>query len=244
VIVFQKVPTFILHRAQATTDSLRRIDDSRLLAVTGWIEVDVRRSSDGTLIVFHDETLSTGERTGSLQYDRLRQLGVLSLDEFLSSLPVSANVVLDVKNSIEDATCTEHLTTAWLAAHAARRIAKDRSVLLTSFDPSIIVRTSRYEPTVHIGLTTWKGVPLRESIPTATAFQVNVLATHIDALRPDGIELGDSRDALAAQVAVAHAAGLQLACWGGQDLTSADVTYLVELGVDAIYVDEENLSLL
>jgi glycerophosphoryl diester phosphodiesterase len=221
---------------------MRWAANSKMLGVTDWIEIDVRRSSDGTLIVFHDESLTTGERAGSLPYDHLRQLGIRSLDEFLSSLPAGVNLVLDVKNSIDDATCEQHLTTAWLAARAARRIAEDRLVLLASFDPSIVVRTSQYEPTLRVGLTTWKGVPLRESIPTAAAFQVNVLAVHIDSLRPEGIELGDSRNALASQAGVAHSAGLQLACWGVQEPTSADIIYLVDLGVDAIFVDEEDLS--
>ena len=238
VMIFQKLPTLIVHRVETNEPrSLGLAANSRVHGIADWIELDVRRSSDGTLVVFHDEKLSTGERTGSLPYDRLRQLGVRSLDDFLSGLPAKINVVLDVKNSIGDATCAEHVTTAWLAAHAAGRAAKDRSVLLTSFDPSIIVRVPQYEHTVLVGLTTWKGVPLRESIPTATAFQVSLLTVHIDVLKPYGIELGDSRDVLAAQVAVAHSAGLQLACWGAENLTSADLTYLVNLGIDAIYVD-------
>jgi glycerophosphoryl diester phosphodiesterase len=214
---------------------------SDLLETTDWIELDVRRSSDGKLIVFHDEKLSTGERAGSLPYGHLRQLGVHSLDDALSDLPARINIILDVKNSIDDATCAEHLTTAWVTAHAAQRIARDRSVLLTSFDPSIIVRTAHYDHAIRTGLTSWQGVPLRESIPTAAMFQVSILAVHIDALRPNGIALGDSRDELAAQVAVAHHAGLQLACWGAHDLTSADLMYFVDLGVDALYLDEQDL---
>jgi glycerophosphoryl diester phosphodiesterase len=245
VTVFQQIPAFILHRVEANEQcSHRWTASSKAFGITDWIELDVRRSSDGVLIVFHDEKLSTGERAGSLPYDRLRQLGVRSLDDFLNGLPARINVVLDVKNSIDDATCAEHVTTAWLAAHAVQRVARDRSVLLTSFDPSIIARATHYEHAIRVGLTTWPGVPLRESIPTAIAFQVSVLVVHIDALRPNGIALGDSRDVLAAQVAVAHSAGLQLACWGAQDLTSEDLTYLVDLGVDAIYVDEQNLGLL
>jgi glycerophosphoryl diester phosphodiesterase len=245
VTVFQNVPVFILHRVEAKEQrSHGWTAYSQAFDVTDWIEFDVRRSSDGVLIVFHDEKLSTGERAGSLPYDRLRQLGVRSLDDFLSGLPARINVVLDVKNSIDDATCAERLTTAWLAAYAAGKVARDRSVLLTSFDPSIIARARQYEHAVRVGLTTWQGVPLRESIPTATAFQASVLAAHIDALMPNGIELGDSKEALAGQVAVAHSAKLQLACWGAQDLTCADLEYLADLGVDAIYVDEQNLGLL
>jgi glycerophosphoryl diester phosphodiesterase len=245
VTVFQNVPAFILHRVEANEQFFHwRTTGSKALDITDWIELDVRKSSDGMLIVFHDEKLSTGERAGSLPYDRLRQLGVCSLDDFLNGLPARINIVLDVKNSIDDATCTEYLTTARLAAHAAQRVARDRSVLLTSFDPSIIARATHYDHTIRVGLTTWQGVPLRESIPTATAFQASVLAVHIDALKPNGIQLGDSRDVLASQIAVAHSAGLQLACWGAQDLTSADLTYLVDLGIDAIFMDEENLGLL
>ena len=243
--VFQNIPAFILHRVEENVrppQGWRAHSDP--LETADWIEIDVRRSSDGRLIVFHDEKLSTGERAGSLPYDRLSQLGVHSLDDFLGGLPARINTILDLKNSIDDAICAEHLTTAWLAAQAARRAAEDRSVLLTSFDSSIIARATHYDRAIRTGLTSWPGVPLRESIPTAAMFQASILAVHIDALRPYGIPLGDSRDELAAQVAVAHQAGLQLTCWGAHDLTAADLRYFVDLGVAAIYVDEQDLDLL
>jgi glycerophosphoryl diester phosphodiesterase len=199
---------------------------------------------DGRLIVFHNEKLSTGERAGSFTYDHLERLGVRSLEQFVRSLPSKLNVVFDVKNSIDDATCSSSETTGFLAVQAARRFAEDRTVLLTSFDPSIVVRARKDEPSVHVGLTAWQGVPLRESIPTAAALGVDILAVHIDSLYPNGIELGDSRAALASQVNVAHQSGLQLACWGGRTMTGADVRYLVDLGIDAVYLDEGNLRLL
>jgi glycerophosphoryl diester phosphodiesterase len=225
----------------------RSIDGGKIAeisAITDWIEMDVRRSVDGRLIVFHNEKLSTGERAGSLTYDHLERLGVRSLEQLVRNLPSKLNVVFDVKNSIDDATCSSSETTGFLAAQAARRFAEDRTVLLTSFDPSIVVRARKDEPSVHVGLTAWQGVPLRESIPTAAGLDVDILAVHIDSLYPNGIVLGDSRAALASQVSAAHQSGLQLACWGGRRMTETDVTYLVDLGIDAVYLDEGNLRLL
>ncbi len=243
--IFREAPTYIVHQAQMMDSHLLgNAMDAGVFGITDWIEVDVRRSADGGLVIFHGERLTTGERVGSLAYEHLQRLGVRSLEQFIDSLPGKLNVVLDVKNSIDDASGLSSQTTAFLAARAARRISEDRSVLLTSFDPSIVVRTRQDEPSVHVGLTTWQGVPLRESIPTAVAFGLDVLAAHVDSLFPDGIELGDSRAVLASQVDLAHQSGLQLACWGGEAMTPADVTYLVEIGIDAIYLDEENLRLL
>jgi glycerophosphoryl diester phosphodiesterase len=245
MMIFRETPTYIVHRAQMMNSHLLgNAMEAGVFSITEWIEVDVRRSADGRLVIFHSERLATGERVGSLAYELLQRLGVRSLEQFIDSLPGKLNVVLDVKNSIDDATRLSSQTTGLLAARAARRISEDRSVLLTSFDPSIVVRTRQDEPSVHVGLTTWQGVPLRESIPTAVAFNLDVLAVHVDSLFPDGIELGDSRAALASQVDLAHQSGLQLACWGGEAMTPADVTYLVEIGIDAIYLDEENLRLL
>jgi glycerophosphoryl diester phosphodiesterase len=245
VLVFQETPTYIVHRAQIMNS--RSIDYgkiSELSAITDWVEIDVRRSVDGRLIVFHNEKLSTGERAGSLTYDHLERLGVHSLEQLVRSLPAELNVVFDVKNSIDDATCPSSETTGFLAAQAARTFAEDRTVLVTSFDPSIVARARKDEPSVLTGLTSWQGVPLRESIPAGAGLDVDVLAVHVDSLHVNGIKLGDSRAALASQVNVAHRSGLQLACWGGGTMTEADVTYLVDLGIDAVYLDEGNLRAL
>ena len=242
VSVFQEIPTYIVHQAQMT--DVQSADDAGGMDASGltdWIEVDVRRSADGRLVVFHNERVITGERAGSLRYAELQQLGVQSLKQFIDGLSPALKIVLDVKNSIDDAICPVSETTASLAAHAAATIADNRSVLLTSFDPSIVLLARRDEPSVQVGLTAWRDVPLRESIPTAAAFHVDVLAVHLASLRPNGIELGDSMTVLASQVALAHRAGLQLACWGGQKLDTGDISYVTELGIDAIYIDEQDL---
>lgn len=240
--VFSEKPTYIVHQAQANDRQLTGSTSGRdASGLTEWIEVDVRRSADSRLVVFHNENVITGERAGALSYEALQHLGVHSLEQFIETLPPALKVVLDVKNSIDDAICPTRDTTAFLAAQAAQTIAGSRSVLLTSFDPSVIILTRQNEPTVHVGLTTWQDVPLRESIPTAAALGVNVLAVHIASLWPKGIQLGDSLQVLTSQVAVAHQADLQLACWGGQKLKAAEVDYLAQLGVDAIYLDEEDL---
>lgn len=240
--VFDDIPTFIVHRAESMQWRSAEATQAReILAITNWLEADVRRSADGRLVVFHNETVPSGERTGSLQFDSLARLGVRSLEQFISDLPSDFCIVLDVKNSIDDAISPVQLTTGYIAVQAIRHIAKDRRILLTSFDPSIILRARQDSIPVYVGLTTWQPVPLRESIPTARSLSVDVLAAHIDALRPNGVELGDSAVTLSAHIGIAHQAGLQVACWGGEEMSVSDIDYLVELGIDAIYINEDNL---
>jgi glycerophosphoryl diester phosphodiesterase len=241
VKVFDQIPAFIVHRAETMQLRLADPDAREILAITNWVEVDVRRSSDGVLVVFHDETIPAGERVGSLRFDYLSTLGLRSLENFVSDLPSDFSVILDVKNSINDAISPPEETTAHIAVESARRIAKDRRVLLTSFDPSIVADARQENTSLNVGLTTWQPVPLRESIPTAHSFRLDVLAVHIDVLRPNGVDLGDSKSALIGQMGVAHQAGLQVACWGGEEMSESDIDYLVEIGIDAIYIDKENL---
>ena len=233
--VFDVTPTFIVHRAES-----RNITEE-LPSSVSWIEIDVRRSSDGIPVVFHDENVDTGERAGSLTYAALRDLGVLALENFLLELPKAVNLVLDVKNSIDDATSPYSQSTGSVVMQAIQQTSPGRSILVTSFDPGIVMRAQQARPGTPVGLTTWQGVPLRESIPTAVTLQADVLAAHVDALSPYGIELGDSRSTLAAHVDLAHRVGLQLACWGAQNLTDTELRYLTELGVDAIYMDERDI---
>jgi glycerophosphoryl diester phosphodiesterase len=242
VKVFDQIPTFIVHRAETMQLRLADPDARGILALTNWIEIDVRRTSDGVLVVFHDETVPAGERVGSLRFDYLSTLGVRSLEDFVNDLPSDFGVVLDVKNSIDDAISSPEEATAHIAAGFAQLIAKDRRVLLTSFDPAIVAEARQGNTSLNIGLTTWQPVPLRESIPTARFFHLDVLAAHIDVLRPNGVELGDSKSALIGHIGVAHRAGLQVACWGGEEMSEYEIDYLVELGIDAIYIDKENLG--
>jgi glycerophosphoryl diester phosphodiesterase len=239
--IFHRKPTFILHREE-TDFEFPEIDRVQGASTSEkWIEIDTRRSIDGVAVVFHDERIRAGQRAGSLQYDDLRELGVRRLQDFLLAAPGDLNVVVDVKNSIDDAIVTDDETTAVVVVRAIESAPRRSSVLLTSFDPSIVMRVRQYDPTLAVGLTTWQGVPLRESIPTAHAFGIDVLAVHVDVLQPYGIELGDSASALMAQIEIAHQKGIEVACWGSQNLSRSDVQYLTALGVDAIFVDRKDL---
>jgi glycerophosphoryl diester phosphodiesterase len=241
--IFTKNPTFIMHRAN---EKLFSPDEAASNPSSGsslidWVEIDVRRTGDGKLVVFHDEEIQNGQKVGSLPYSELQILGIQSLDEWIAALPAEINVVLDVKNSIDDVTLPPALRTGRLAVESAAKIALERSVLLTSFDPSIVYQAQLASRSFAFGLTTWQGVPLRESIPTAVEFQVEILIVHIDSLRPYAIKLGDSREVLRRYASVAHQSGLQLACWGGVKLSKQETHYLMELGINAIYMDEEDI---
>ena len=197
-----------------------------------WVEVDVRQAADGAIVAWHDELLAGGVAAGSLPGARLAaDHGIWELGRLLEALPPGLGVDLDVKNRVDDAARAPADTTAGRVARIAARAASERPLLLTSFDPALPTLVRPLAPGLPLGLLTWAGVPLRESIPTARHLGFDVLAPHVGALLP-GVT---PPAALRRQVAIAHRVGLRLLAWVAQP---ADLPWLRRLGVDAACVDD------
>jgi glycerophosphoryl diester phosphodiesterase len=200
-----------------------------------WVEMDVRQTKDGALVVWHDELLTDGSRVASLTEGQLPR-DIPLLKDILNGLPAGLAVDLDIKNSIEDALRDAADTTAVKAARMAMAARQDRDVLLTSFDPALTTLVRPVAGDLPLGLLTWREIPLRESLPTASHLSFDVLAPHIDALKPHGIALGPtSEEELRTQVEAVHRLGLQLLAWVAP---ADDLRRLEELGVDAACVDD------
>src|SRR3712207_4157991 len=67
-------------------------------AGAGWVELDVRRSADRTLVVHHNPFLPDGSALVDLPAAALAARRVWSLQEILARLPAGLGVDIEVKN--------------------------------------------------------------------------------------------------------------------------------------------------
>jgi glycerophosphoryl diester phosphodiesterase len=222
--VFDVVPVLCGHRGSGrgivggqrenTLGSFR----AAVAAGITWVEVDVRRSSDGVLVASHDPIESAPAA----------ELGLMRIEELLEDLPPHVGVNLEIKTALEDARRPRGETTAALTADLAARVGGGRRLLATSFDPSAPLIVRERAPQVPVGLLTWIRFPLRKAIPAAVHLGMDVVAPHVQSLQLDAAEL-------AASIRVAHEVGLQVVGWCPD---AEQRRKLVAAEVDCLIVDD------
>jgi glycerophosphoryl diester phosphodiesterase len=221
--VFDDVPVLCGHRGSGrgivggqrenTLGSFR----AAVAAGIGWVEVDVRRTSDGVLVASHDP----------IGQEPATELGLMHIEELLEDLPSHVGINLEIKTAIEDAQRPREETTAALTADLAERAPK-RPLLATSFDPAAPLIVRERAPGIPVGLLTWIRYPLRKAVPAAVHLGMDVVAPHVQSLQLDPAEL-------AASIRVAHEAGLQVVGWCPDAEQSEK---LIAAGVDCLIVDD------
>jgi glycerophosphoryl diester phosphodiesterase len=200
-----------------------------------WVELDVHRCSDG-LALLHDATHGAGEFVINRTVQELRAHGVDDLVAALEALPVSVGVDIDVKSSLEDASAAAEESTAAVLAPLLERELTRRPLLVTSFDPAVLLELRARVPAVPLGLLTWFRFPLRIAVAAAARLGMDVLALQVGSLgaadadgrfvlRPDAPQALDA----------AHAAGMEVAVWCPEPAVAA---VLADAGVDAVVVDD------
>jgi glycerophosphoryl diester phosphodiesterase len=109
-VIFDVKPTVVGHRgfgSGATAGYRENSVESFLAAAASgvtWVELDVRRSSDGELVVWHDPRSAAGRLVIGQTAEQLAAEGIVTLAEVLRALPAAVGVDIDVKTVIEDAT--------------------------------------------------------------------------------------------------------------------------------------------
>ena len=231
--LFSPGPVLLGHRGNGrgpqenTAAAFRRGLDAGLT----WLESDVRATGDGTLVVAHGPADETGRLYDDLTGEGCRSDGVLLLDDLLELVPPGIGLDLDVKSSVEDALRPRTATTAALLGPVAARLAAERPVLVTSFDPAALLVVRETAPGVPLGLLTWITFPLRKAVPAAVHLGCAVVAAHTSSFFPRNT----AQRSPAEVVGVAHEAGLEVMAWcPGAD----DAPALAALGVDALCVDD------
>jgi glycerophosphoryl diester phosphodiesterase len=187
------------------------------------VELDVRASADGALMVHHDPAIPDLGPIAGLTFAAIRSGAphVPTLDEVV---PVLGELLVDIEiknDPSEPGFDPSHRTADAVAAWVERHGLADR-VMVSSFHPGTVARMHRVAPAVPTGQLFAPGwVPERDMVLVAAAGHRWVLPHY-----------GDVVDDAAAVVAVADRHGLGVIVWTVDDPEA--ITRLVAGGVAGI----------
>jgi glycerophosphoryl diester phosphodiesterase len=194
-VIFDVKPAVVGHRgfgSGTTTGHRENSVESFLAAVAAgvtWVELDVRRSRDGELMVWHDPLSPAGRPIVSQAAADLAAEGIAALADVLVALPAAVGVDIDVKTVIEDATEPERRRTHALLAAALGRYRGTRPFLISSFDPSVPVYLAGRAPvtgTVALGLLTSENLAADQCVAAAANLGLDVACVYTRTLRLTG----------------------------------------------------------
>jgi glycerophosphoryl diester phosphodiesterase len=244
VLIFERKPSIVGHRGFGAGEpgGYRENSVASFLAAAqhglSWVELDVRRSRDGELVLWHDPVGPDGSDIATSTANTLAAAaGIARLDEVLAALPASVGVNVDVKTSITDAIDPADRRTHALVADALRRHRDSRRFFVSSFDPAVPVYLADRKALlgdVTFGFITGAGFPPDLGIPAAANLGLDAICMQAGTLRRaperhphDGLDARSS-------IELAHAAGLEVMAWSPGP---AEAVRLAQAGIDAVCVN-------
>jgi glycerophosphoryl diester phosphodiesterase len=239
-VIFNVKPAVVGHRGFGSGASRgyreNSLESFLAAAASGaaWIELDVRRSSDDELVVWHDPLAPAGQAVVTRTAGELAAEGIVTLAAVLSALPASLGIDLDIKTVLDDARDQEGRRTHALVAEALGVLQGTRPLLVSSFDPSVplyLRNRTALAGKVGLGLITSQTLPPDHGVAAAANLGLNAACLHVSSLGLNGG--GDG--AAARAIEVAHAAGLEIMTWTA---TPSEAVRAVAVGVDAVCVDD------
>ena len=170
--------------------------------------------------------------------------GIALLADVFDTVPPEIGIDIDVKTVLADATDPKARRTGALVAAALSAESKRRRLLVTSFNPGLVMGLRPDLPGVAFGLLTWLRFPPQLGIPAVAGLGLDVIGLHTGSLRPVGQAApspgaaADERHpfpAAAEAVAAAHEAGLDVIVWCPGPATAV---HYAAAGADALVVDD------
>jgi glycerophosphoryl diester phosphodiesterase len=209
----------IAHRGASATHPENTIEAFHAAADQGarGVELDVRRTADDVLVVFHDAHLTTGELIRETQSGDLPE----SVPTLADALDACADLWLniEIKNMPSDPDYdSEHGLSVAVAALISAFDASER-VLVSSFDIASVDRIRTIDPSIPLGWVMWAQADPVSLIQRASAHGLDAIHPH-DLLVDAGF------------VTRAHEAGLDVHVWTIDDPNR--MRELAGLGVDGI----------
>lgn len=210
-------PRIFAHRGASKAAPENTLEAFRIAREQGayGVELDVRRTSDGVLVLRHDATLDDGALVRDMCHADLPAV-IPTLDEALDEC-AGMVVNVEIKNHPVDPDFDVTLSIAdEVAALLERRQGDD--VLLSSFHPPTLERFAECS-SVPVGLLTMVDPNAVDGIPMAAANGWVAIHPHDHAVDAELVE-------------AAHAAGVAVNVWTVDDPDR--IRALARLGVDAI----------
>jgi glycerophosphoryl diester phosphodiesterase len=200
-----------------------------------WVEADVRRLGDDTLVVAHDGVYPDGTSLADVPGAEADNRGTLRLQTLLDELPSDVGVNMDLKSSMEDCLRPPERTTAGLLGPVVAKEAGRRPVVVSSFDPAALQLLRVEAPGVPLGLLTWYRFPVEMAVAACAHMDVEVLALHVGSIwetsHGEQLDLGGVETLLR----MLHQCGRQLLVWCPDTEVAR---FLVAAGTDAVVVDD------
>lgn len=216
------------HRGSSATHPENTIDAFVAAAEVGahGVELDVRRSADDVLVVFHDAHLPSGEPLRSVPAEALPS----SIPTLAEALDACGDlwVNIEIKNLPDDPDYdAEHGVSVAVAALVGAYEIGDR-VIVSSFNISSVDRIHTLDPTIPTGWLVWGGSDPMSLIQRAVAHGVS-------AIHPNDVLVDEQF------VVRAHEAGLDVNVWTVDDVDR--IVQLASFGVDGIITNAPRAAL-
>jgi glycerophosphoryl diester phosphodiesterase len=196
------------------------------------IELDVRRTRDGVLVVSHDDRYQDLGTIVSLDFNVLRDLApaVPTLREAMDSIPRHIFVNVEIKNfPIEDGFDEERMIVDE-TLDELRLYDDPKRILMSSFDPGSMQRALTAGPEFLRSQLVLMGVPLDTGLAVAQEFEMNAINPNLSHMVDDTASvMTDMRDA--------H---LGVVVWGVN--TPEDVAQMARAGVNVIITDDPGMA--
>ena len=213
----------VAHRGaaqEAPQNSVQAFLDARRQGADG-VELDVRRSRDGALVVNHDLDIPGKGPICDLDVADLPEHVALLSEAMVACGDLLVNV--EIKNSIDE---QGHDPSGALVSQVLAELAEILTagqVIISSFDLATVAAVRREEPSMATGLLLEPGADVEAAIDLAVEHGFSAIHPFVIGTTPE-------------VVARAHAAGLSVNVWtvNGQ----SDASELVAMGADAIITDD------
>lgn len=227
-------PLVYAHRGDRSRASDNTIE-AYLLAVeagTDGIELDVRRTQDGVLIVHHDERDPAIGIFSSLDFIVLREMAphVPTLREAMEVIPRHVFVNVEIKNDPGDPGFDAERTIVDETLAELRDHDDPTRILLSSFDPISMQRAGEIGPEFLRGQLVMTPVPLDIGFAFAREFDM-------DAINPQYAHLRDDTTNLIAEFS---RAGLRTVVWDAN--TAEEIASVAAAGADVIITDDPSMA--
>jgi glycerophosphoryl diester phosphodiesterase len=192
------------------------------------VELDVRLSGDGQVVVHHDARLENGERIGQLSRWQLPQW----LPDLSSVLSECEGMLVNVEIKLDEAEPCQRPDAARCRALATGLgellVRRPELVIVSSFWPDALVAFGEVAPGIATGLLVHPALSAEDAVTTASNLGCSALHPFYSS-------------ATASVVDRCHQAGLEVATWTVNQ--PDDVRSLQRSRVDAVITDDVNMAL-